>query len=371
MPNLTFINKSDLKSAQIILIRVDFIKFDLFSAYFIDLLNNLLKQNKKLVIAGSLANKERSLRFIQRKLNKNSEFKVKFTKASILKDIDKIQKKIDKLADQEILLLENLNKYKGERLLSEKLAKNLAVLADLCIIDSFSLFKSYRSSVVLLPLYLRTVYSDSVKYYTQELDKFYKNLFPKESLLLLGGEVDLLRVQALDKVISRFNYILLGSNWSNYFWKKRRGRPSKMRQKVEKWRKKNSAKLVFPLDLIVVRKNKKDKKYQALLIKPNELLKTDTVVDLGPETIRYYALLMRSAEEMVYDQLLSPVQDKSWQNSDLILTRVLANHSRSKVYGVVVGLEVFDLLEKKDLLSMIDLLVDSPEAFYKYLNFKK
>ena len=272
---------------------------------------------------------------------------------------------------KELILLENIENYSEEKSLNLKFVAKLASLADLYIIDSFSLFQASLSSIILLPLQIKTVYSDSIKFYSKELTKFYKNLFPQKSTLLLGGDVDILRTNSLAKVISRFDYILLGSNWANYFWKKRAGKVSSIRKGLDAWVKKNRSKIIFPLDLIVVRKVKGKNQYKANLIKPNKLLSSDLVIDLGPETIRYYALLLRSSQEMVYDQLLSPAKDGQWQYSDLILTRALANRSRGKAYGIILGQDLLSVLEKEDLLAMIDLVIDEPGAFYRFMNIKK
>ena len=131
--------------------------------------------------------------------------------------------------------------------------------------------------------------------------------------------------------------------------------------------KKNHSKLIFPLDLIIVRKDKKTKRYASALIKPNKLKNTDIVIDLGPETIRYYALMIREAKELLYDNLLSPIQGNKVNNSDLILSRMMANRSRGKAYGVILGANIINLLQKEELLSFIDLVVDSAPAFYKYM----
>lgn len=371
MQDLPFVKKSDIKTARNILIRVDFMNYRLFSAYFSDFLNNLLKEDKKIILLGSLAGTKQSLRSIQKKIAKEAKIKVKLVKDDLMKDSVKIQKKVENLKKKEILLLENIENYPEELSLSLAFVSNLASLADLYIIDSFSLMNSNVSSVALLPLQIKTVYSDSVKFYTKELTKVYKNLFPHKSTLLLGGEVDVLRINSLSKVISRFDYILLGSNWSSYFWKKQTGKVSKIREKLESWRKKNRSKIIFPLDLIVVRKIRGENRYKAHLIKANELLNTDIVMDLGPETIRYYALLLRSSQEMVYDQLLSPVKDGQWQHSDLILTRAMANRSRGRAYGIILGQDLISVLEKEDLLAMIDLLIDDSGAFYRFMNTKK
>lgn len=371
MQDLSFVKKSDIKTARNILIRVDFVNYHLFSAYFSDFLQALIKEGKKIVIAGTFGGKQISFRSMQKKLAKESGLKVKFVKENILEDGEKIQKKLVNLQAKELILLENLDFYPEEFSLSLKFATALGALADLYIIDSFSLFGASTSSIALLPLQIKTVYSDSVKFYSQELTKLYKNLFPHKSTLLLGGEVDILRVNSLNKVIARFDYILLGTNWASYFLKAKNqaGRPSKIRESLMSWLKKNRSKIIFPLDLLVVRKSKGD--YKMELLKPNELLNTDIVIDLGPETIRYYALLLRSSQEIVYDQLLSPVGDANWQHSDLILSRAMANRSRGKAYGLILGQDLLEIFEKEGLLAMLDLLIDDPAAFYRFMNIKK
>jgi len=368
MNKLAFLKKSDLKSAEKVILRVDFQYFQLFETYFIDFLKLLSRHKKKIIIVGSLRKDKDSLRRIHRVLSKKLKNKVKFTKSNLINDLHTILNKIEKIDQGQILLLENLNLYKEENSLSTKLAENIASLGDLYVIDNFAFYKENQSSISLSPLYIKTVFSDSVRFYTEQLSKFKKNLFPHKSLLLLGGEVDPLHIEHLNSVLSSFDYVLLGNNWASYLWRhKERPRPGKMAEKLLSWMKKNHAKLVFPLDLIVVRKDVKKNKYESILIKPNELKGTDLIVDLGPETIRYYALMIREAKELLYDNLLSPVQDKKMNNSDLILSRMLANRSRSKAYGVVLGTGIIDLLKKEDLLSFIDLVVETPPAFYKYM----
>jgi phosphoglycerate kinase len=315
--------------------------FQLFEIYFIDFLKLLSRSKKKIVIVGSFREDNDSLRRIYRRLAKNFKNKIKFNKKNLLSEIELIQKAVGKLEKGKILLLENLNSYKEESNLSSKLAKNIASLGDIYVIDNFSFYEENVSSVSLCPLYIKTVYSDSVRFYTEELDKFKKNLFPQKSILLLGGQVDVLHIDYLNSVLSSFDYILLGNNWATYLWKhKKKPSKGKVEVKLLAWMKRNHSKLIFPLDLIIVRKDKKTKYYASALIKPNKLKNTDIVIDLGPETIRYYALLIREAKELLYDNLLSPIQGNKVNNSDLILARMMANRSRGKAYGVILGTNI-------------------------------
>lgn len=368
MKKLAFLKKSDLKSADTVLLRVDFQYFQLFETYFIDFLKLLSRSKKKIIIVGSLREEEASLRRIHRRLSKDFKNKIKFNKKSLISEIELIQKAVGKLEVGKILLLENLNLYEEEAQLASKLAENIASLGDIYVIDNFSFYGENVSSISLCPLYIKTVYSDSVRFYTEELNKFKKNLFPHKSVLLLGGQVDVLHIDYLNSVLSSFDYILLGNNWASYLWKHKK-KPSKGKTEVKllAWMKKNHSKLIFPLDLIIVRKDKKTKRYASALVKPNKLKNTDIVIDLGPETIRYYALLIRESKELLYDDLLSPIQGNKVNNSDLILSRMMANRSRGKAYGVVLGTNIINLLKKEELLSFIDLVVDSAPAFYKYM----
>jgi 3-phosphoglycerate kinase len=354
----------NLEKTKRILLRFDFSYYELYQAKFLEFIEALLEADKQAVIlaSGPVEMVEKAITDCKKKSHQTY---CQFACDEEVRFEDTV-KMIMSEPEANLCFLTGLDDYGPEKYLHQSFAQQLALLGDLYIIDSLHLHGQLTSSVALLPLLLPTYYGPSTSDTWQGLVDLKKNLFSKRSALLLGGAVDFSKFEALTSLLPKLDYLMLGTVWTAYFWnKKTRVMNSKETENFAKVLKKFAAKVIYPLDFMAATYDQKTGRYDLRLAKSNEIQAKDLLVDLGPETIRYYALLMKESDNIIYDNLLSPNTNEPG-HADMILARALANRARGKALGLSLGRPLLDLLLKENLNEFMDLIVPDATAVYKF-----
>lgn len=115
----------------------------------------------------------------------------------------------------EVLMLENLRRYKGEKDNDAEFAADLAELADVFVQDSFDVCHRKHASVVgvpeLLPAYAGLLVETEVKELTKALSP------KKPSLAVIGGAKFSTKEPVIKKLLERYDRVFVGGALSNDF----------------------------------------------------------------------------------------------------------------------------------------------------------
>jgi hypothetical protein len=359
----------DLESTKRVLLRLDFCCYSLPVVPHFEFVDALVKAGKQVVILASGDNVlvEKQLQRLEK--YHHQTFLAFDCKKSL--SFDKIVEQILAENNQKLFVIYGLDDYGPEKNFKDDFAKQLALLADAYVIDSLNAYGKITSSLSILPLYLPTFYGPSTADDWQNLQLLKKNLFSKRSTFVLGGLFDFSKLDTLKELLPKIDYLLMGTVWTSYFWDKKTGDfDFKEMAEFSKVLKRYASKVIYPLDFLVARYDASSGRYDLRFAKANEVDKKDALVDLGPETIRYYALLMKESDQVIYDDLLSPYTKKPG-HADMILARAFANRSRGKALGLATGRPLLDLLLKENLNEFIDVIVPDAIGVYKFLKNKK
>lgn len=355
----------NLEKTKRILLRFDFSYYQLYEAKFLEFIEALMVADKQVVILAS--GPEEHLRSaIKVCKSKYADDYCQFTCDEQPKFIDTVKMILTEPVAR-LCFVTGFDDYGPEKFLQASFAQDLAHLGDLYVIDSLHLHGQLTTSVSLLPLLLPTYYGPNTAADWQALGDLRKNLFSKRSALVLGGQVDFTKFEALATLLPKLDYLLMGTAWTSYFWnKKTRQLPHRETENFAKILKKFAAKVIYPLDFTAARYDAKTGRYDLRLAKAAEIENKDLLVDLGPETIRHYALLMKESDNIIYDNLLSPHTNEPG-HADMILARAMANRARGKAFGLGLGRPLLDLLLKENLNEFMDMMVAEASAAYKFL----
>jgi len=354
----------NLENTKRILLRFDFSYYQLYQNKFLEFIQALMEAGKQVVVlaSGPEALISQALKEIK-KIYSHDYCQFSCTEGI---DFSVTIQKIQAEPEARLCFLTGLDDYGPEKYLDRSFTEQLSLLGDVYIIESLHLHGKLSSSVALLPLLLPTYYGPSTADDWQVLSDLKKNLFGKRSSIILGGPVDFSKFEALSTILPKLDYLLMGTAWTSYFWnKKTRQLLHKETESFAKILKKFAGKVIYPLDFMAARYEAKSGRYDLRLAKSNEIESKDILVDLGPETIRYYALLMKESDNIIYDNLLSPNTNEPG-HADKILTLALANRSRGKALGLSLGRPLLDLLVKENLNGFMDIVVAEDTAVYKF-----
>ena len=371
-------NISDIKN-KTVLVRVDFnvpLKKNSHGELIVDddqrILNslktiNFLSQNQaKVVLISHLGrpkgekNLKYSLSPVQNYINKNLNLKVKFVDDSLG---EKVQEAVSELKNGEILLLENLRFYKGEKKNDKDFVKELIKdsNAEVFVNEAFSACHRSHASVVGLAKKLPSFAGFSLIEEVEAFNKILENT-KKPFMVLLGGSKIDDKVGTIKQLCKIADIVLLGGGIANLFLKAANIETHKsyLGEKelepvsiaiakeilnthktertlvdIEKKEKLPLPKIVLPIDVLAAKNKEIEDKKQ---IKKLELLKdiedTDNdlnlqYLDIGPKTIKLYKYLLSQAKTIFWNGPLGVFENPNFAEGSKELAQFMANENKT------------------------------------------
>lgn len=268
---------------------------------------------------------------------------------------NKVDKKLESLKEGAVAVLENLRFYKGEAKNDRFFARRLAELGDLLVNDAFGVaHREVASTVGLareLPAYAGFLMDREVKGLQRVLDK------PRTPfVVLIGGAKIRTKLPMIKKLLGMADRILIGGGLANNFFKAKgyeTGDSLISRSDVafaKTLMKKRKIRL--PKDVLVA-----DKLTQGASIRicrPDDVWKGEYIVDIGPETMREFAVELKKAQTIIWNGPVGLFEIPRFSHGSTILGRVVASRSSGRAYGVVGGGDTLRCLAMTGMEEFVD-----------------
>ncbi len=284
----------------------------------------------------------------------------------------KVDAAISKMEAGDLVFLENLRFNEGELKDDLKFAKRLAVLADIYVNEAFSVCHRKQASVSAIKKLLPTYYGLQLVNEIKSLDKILK---PKKPLIvIMGGAKISTKAPIISKIYDSADKILLGGGLANNFFKHLGIELGKSlvdqgsEEYVKKFFKnqKMADKIVLPIDVVVCGKNKKPK------IKTlDEVIKSDAIFDIGPETIKIFSDYIKTAQTIVWNGPLGKFEEPSYKHGTIAIATAVAAQSTGKAYGLIGGGETVEALKQTKMEEYVDFVSTAGGAMLAYLGGDK
>lgn len=332
----------------------------------------LLDEGAKIIIAAHLGEpehgyeKEFSLKPVAAYLQKLLKVKVRFVPEV---NSVKITKILQSISDREIIFLENLRFNKGELLNGDKFAEQLASFSDIYVNDAFSVCHRNQASVSAITKYLPS-YAGLLL--TEEVKALAKVLKPKKPLvIIIGGSKIGTKEPLISKLYDDASEILIGGALANNFWKFQNMNIGKSlydkdsEKELKKFfkRGKLAPKIFLPIDVVV-----KNKQGQAICKKPSDVLSSDTIYDIGPETISLYASFIKKAKTLAWNGPMGKFEENSFKHGTLNIASLVAYRSKGVAYGVIGGGETVNALKMTKTEEYVDWVSTAGGAMLTFLS---
>ena len=288
-------------------------------------------------------------------------------------DLKKTKTQIDKLFPSAAVMLENIRFAAGESENSEKLAKELAGLADIFVLDGFGVAHRQAASVSgaakYLPAYAGLLLEEEIRGLNRALQS------PKKPFVaVLGGIKMETKIPVLKNLLKKANYILVGGGILNtYLWAKGCNVGSSLvdnNLKKEVLQYCSKRKVVLPLDVIVGTKD--GKLARAVEIKKLNLKGKDLAIfDIGPKTIKLFSHYIKKANTLVWNGAMGYFEQHPYEYGTYSVARLVAARAKGKAYGITGGGETIEVLKKLHLIGDVDLASTGGGSMLEYLSGKK
>jgi phosphoglycerate kinase len=282
--------------------------------------------------------------------------------------------KIDAMKNGEVMMLENLRFHPGEEKNDVKFAAGLASLADIYVNDAFAAAHRAHASIVGVPKFLPSYAGFLMEKEVEVLGGLLSGA-KKPFVGLIGGAKISTKISVINNLLKKVSRLLLGGALVNNFFRAAGYGigASIFEPKELKTAKKflKNKKIVLPIDFVVGDfKGKKawvvevPKKKIVLCKKPYALL------DVGPETIKKYAGIIRKAETLTWNGPMGYFEIPKYSHGTIALGQLIAARSKGKVFGVVGGGETIEALEKTGMAEYVDHVSTGGGAMLEFLEGK-
>jgi len=366
-----------------VLVRVDFnvpmengkVKDDYRIKAALPTINHLLSSGSKIILMAHLGEPGAkvvpalSLKPVARRLSQIIKKTVNFIPETVGYKADEA---VAKMLAGDIVFLENLRFNDGELKDDLKFAKRLAGLGDIYVNEAFSVCHRKQASVSAIKKVLPTYYGLQLVSEVKNLDKILKPVKPL--IVIMGGAKISTKAPIISKIYDSADKVLLGGGLANNFFKHLKLEVGKSlvdadsEVYVKKFfkGKKLADKIILPIDVVVCGRNKRPK-----IKSLTEVNKTDTIFDIGPETIALFSGYIKTAQTIVWNGPLGKFEEASYKHGTLAIATAVAARSTGKAYGLVGGGETVEALKQTKMEAYVDFVSTAGGAMLAYLGGNK
>ena len=205
--------------------------------------------------------------------------------------------KILNLKDKGVLMMENVRFNPGEKQNDQDFAKKLAQMGDIYVNDSFAVDHRKHASLTTLP-YLMPHYGGLLL--KQEIENLKKAFNPENPFIFIqGGAKFETKIPLIKKYLQKADTVFVGGALMINFFKEKGfevGTSLISEGDFELKELLENPKLILPVDVTVTGKNGK-----VSFKKPDEVLKSDCIVDVGVETLEQLKTILKDAKTIIWN----------------------------------------------------------------------
>jgi len=281
------------------------------------------------------------------------------TKITLIDDfLSEDKKRFIGQSNKEIFVLENIRFYPGEKKNDLEFAKSLAALADIYINDAFAVSHRAEASLVRVPTLLPSYGGLSLKKEIEAIGKAIKK--PKRPLVaIVGGAKISTKLNLINKLIDRADYVILGGGLANVFFRAQRyliGNSICEYEMVQKARQllflaaqQNTA-LVLPTDVIVGDPKNFERAGEIRRI-GDKITASESILDIGPETKALYGNIIGKAKTILWNGPVGLFENPAYRDgTDFIYYAIAHNENATSIVG---GGDTLAAIAKKEYLDKI------------------
>ena len=320
----------------------------------------LLQKGAKIILMSHLDDPEgkrvESLRLtpIQKKLEKYLGLAVIKTEDSVGR---KIQKQVSGMKEGQILLLENLRFYNGEKKNDSEFAKELAKFGDFFINDAFSVCHRSHASIVGIPKYLPSAAGFLLEREVKILSRVLENPW-RPLVVLIGGIKISTKIKLIRQFLEKADHVLIGGKIANDILTVKGicvGSPwpeEKITKEIESFAL-TSTKLHLPVDVLA--SSDDTGKVYIRVSAPAKVRKDELLLDIGPETINIFSNIINQAKMIVWSGPMGFFENPLFENGTKAIAEKIARaHKSYKIVGggdTLLAISKFGLIDKFDYVS--------------------
>ncbi|NQV29437.1 MAG: phosphoglycerate kinase [Candidatus Marinimicrobia bacterium] len=269
---------------------------------------------------------------------------------------EEVQRAIDGMEEGDVVLLENLRFYPGEKKNDKEFAAQLAELADVYVNDAFGAAHRAHASTEgvahLIPAAAGLLLEKEIK----TLSEVMANP-ARPFVAVIGGAKISTKMGVINKLIEKTDNLLLGGGLANTIVKAAGIEVGKslveeeMTEEAKKLNGKHDSKLKIPVDAVVALEATNISRTRIANI--NDIKPEEAIFDIGAETIKEYVDIILKAKTVIWNGPMGMFEQPNFANGTNSVAKAVAEGDNKSVIGGGETLEAVSKLALTDRVSFV------------------
>ena len=279
------------------------------------------------------------------------------------------------VADNEVVVFENVRFNAGEKKNDEALSKKLAALCDVYVMDAFGTAHRAQASTHGVGLFADVACAGPLL--AAELDALGKALDnPARPLVaIVGGSKVSTKLTVLDSLSKVVDQLVTGGGIANTFIAAAGHSVGKSlfeadlideANKLSAAAKANNGEIPVPTDVVVG--NEFSESAVATLKDVNEVTDEDMIFDIGPDTANQLAKIIANAGTVVWNGPVGVFEFDQFGEGTKVIAQAIADSSAFSIAG---GGDTLAAVDKYDIAEKVSYISTGGGAFLEFLEGKK
>ena len=279
---------------------------------------------------------------------------------------------------EQMLCLENLRFFSGEKNNDKEFAKHLALFGDTYINDAFSCCHRAHASIEaiahLLPSFAGRLLEKEIKMLTQIMEATQKPL-----VAIIGGSKVSTKLHVLSSLIKKVDVMFVGGAMANSFLKCLGYEVGKslveenmlcQAKKIMNDAKKESCQLVLPIDVTVA--DSLDVNVETNVVAVENIDKEKMCLDIGPKTVGRLSGFLDKAKLILWNGPVGAFEIKPFGKGSFALAKKIAQLTQdNKCQSIVGGGDTLSVISQCDLQKDFTYCSMAGGAFLEWLEGKE
>uniref|UniRef100_UPI0035133263 phosphoglycerate kinase n=1 Tax=Alloalcanivorax venustensis TaxID=172371 RepID=UPI0035133263 len=271
--------------------------------------------------------------------------------------------------DGQVVLCENVRFNKGETKDDEALAKRMAALCDVYVMDAFGTAHRAQASTHGVARFAPVACAGPLL--ANELDALGKALLEpaKPLVAIVGGSKVSTKLEVLDALADKVDQLIVGGGIANTFLAAA-GHPvgkslcekdlipaaQKLAEKVH---------IPLPVDVVVAKAFAEDA--EATAKKVDDVAEDDLILDVGPQTAHVFAALMKEARTIIWNGPVGVFEFDQFGEGTRELAEAIAD---SEAFSIAGGGDTLAAVDKYGIADDISYISTGGGAFLEFVEGK-
>lgn len=269
---------------------------------------------------------------------------------------DEVKRAVEGMEEGDVVLLENLRFYPGEKKNDKDFAGQLAELADAYVNDAFGTAHRAHASTEgvahLIPAAAGLLLEKEIKTLSEVMTNP-----AKPFVAVIGGSKISTKMGVINKLLEKTDNLLLGGGLANTIIKAAGVEVGKslaeesMLAEAKKLNGKQDSKLKIPVDAVVAEEANNMSKTRIANI--NDIKPEEAIFDIGAGTIKEYVEIIGKAKTVIWNGPMGMFEQSNFANGTNSIAKAVAEGDNKSVIGGGETLEAVSKLALTDRVSFV------------------